>query len=126
MIGRDIPEVEAREHTVKSETPSLQLSNLSVKSKDPFGTSLKNIELAVRPGEIVGVAGVSGNGQQELSRLISGEDTSPSLSADSITMFGTAPNTAPLRDVNWDSRSYPKKDLDAARFRQCHYQKMPC
>jgi len=35
-------------------------------------TSLEQIDLVVRPGEIVGVAGVSGNGQRELGDLILG------------------------------------------------------
>ena len=43
-------------------------------SEDPFGTDLKDIHLEVRSGEIVGIAGVSGNGQQELLRAISGEE----------------------------------------------------
>jgi simple sugar transport system ATP-binding protein len=35
-------------------------------------TSLERIDLVVHPGEIVGVAGVSGNGQKELGELILG------------------------------------------------------
>ena len=35
-------------------------------------TSLKNINLKIFPGEIVGVAGVSGNGQKELGDLVLG------------------------------------------------------
>jgi len=40
----------------------------------------------VRAGEIVGIAGVSGNGQQELMAALSGED--PRAEADSIRLFG--------------------------------------
>jgi ABC-type uncharacterized transport system ATPase subunit len=36
---------------------------------------LHDIDLEVRAGEIVGMAGVSGNGQQELMAALSGEDT---------------------------------------------------
>jgi len=56
-----------------SDRPVLELDSLSLLSKDPFGTSLHDVTLQVSAGEIVGIAGVSGNGQQELSRLISGE-----------------------------------------------------
>jgi simple sugar transport system ATP-binding protein len=42
-------------------------------SADPFGTSLNGINLAVREGEVVGIAGVSGNGQRELLAALSGE-----------------------------------------------------
>jgi simple sugar transport system ATP-binding protein len=40
---------------------------------DPFGTPLRGIDLQVRAGEIVGIAGVSGNGQKELLAALSGE-----------------------------------------------------
>ncbi|MGC2460843.1 MAG: ABC transporter ATP-binding protein [Steroidobacteraceae bacterium] len=51
----------------------LELTNLSLGSEDPFGTVLRKINLRVRSGEIVGIAGVSGNGQKELLAAISGE-----------------------------------------------------
>ncbi len=90
MIGHDIPAVKARVHQRGSENPMLTLTNLSVKSNDPFGTNLSDIDLSVYRGEIVGIAGVSGNGQQELSRLISGELIDPQLAPDSINMLGSA------------------------------------
>jgi simple sugar transport system ATP-binding protein len=51
----------------------LAIDGLNVRSEDPFGTRLKDINLALRGGEIVGIAGISGNGQQELLKAISGE-----------------------------------------------------
>ena len=51
----------------------LQLQGLVWQSLDPFGTSLNDVTLDVRAGEIVGIAGVSGNGQRELLAAISGE-----------------------------------------------------
>jgi ABC-type uncharacterized transport system ATPase subunit len=55
-------------------------------SDDPFGTDLQDIELEVRSGEILGIAGVSGNGQQELLYALSGEI--PVSNADSIVVCG--------------------------------------
>ena len=52
----------------------LRLAGLSHASDDPFGTDLKDIHLDVHSGEIVGIAGVSGNGQQELLYAMSGEE----------------------------------------------------
>jgi len=49
--------------------------NLTLAADDPFGTDLASIELDVRGGEIVGIAGVSGNGQKELMAALSGERT---------------------------------------------------
>ena len=55
----------------------LEVNDLSLASPDPFGTSLKDISLTVRSGEILGIAGVSGNGQKELMAALSGERLSP-------------------------------------------------
>jgi len=46
---------------------------LSLTTPDPFGTSLRDISLIVKSGEILGIAGVSGNGQKELMAALSGE-----------------------------------------------------
>ncbi|MDF0603155.1 ABC transporter ATP-binding protein [Psychromarinibacter sp. C21-152] len=51
----------------------LELSGLSVASANPFGTSLKDITLEVRSGEVLGIGGVAGNGQDELLAALSGE-----------------------------------------------------
>lgn len=53
--------------------PALQVAGLSVASPIPFGTSLKDISFSVARGEILGVAGVAGNGQDELLLALSGE-----------------------------------------------------
>ena len=53
------------------ETPVLKLQGLSTRGEGAE-TSLKDIDLSVYPGEIVGVAGVSGNGQRELGDVILG------------------------------------------------------
>ncbi len=51
----------------------LKLDKLSVASEEPFGVSLDAIDLDVRSGEIVGIAGVAGNGQTELMAALIGE-----------------------------------------------------
>jgi simple sugar transport system ATP-binding protein len=55
--------------------PFLRVDKLSWHNPDPFGCSLTDIDLEVRSGEIVGIAGVAGNGQDELLALLSGENT---------------------------------------------------
>jgi simple sugar transport system ATP-binding protein len=74
MIGEDLPVCSHGDATTDGEV-RLRLEGLSLPSGDPFGTDLKDVHLEVRSGEIVGIAGVSGNGQQELLRAISGEET---------------------------------------------------
>jgi len=56
----------------------LQVTNLSAQSPRPFGTALKDITFSVAKGEILGIGGVAGNGQDELLLALSGElRTSP-------------------------------------------------
>ena len=52
---------------------ALEVSGLSVPSPNEFGTALRNINFAVQQGEILGIGGVAGNGQDELLAALSGE-----------------------------------------------------
>jgi len=72
MMGEALETVAPRNsHTVGS--TRLLVSNLSLAAADEFGIPLKHINLDVRSGEIVGIAGVAGNGQDELLMALSGE-----------------------------------------------------
>ena len=55
----------------------LVVEGLSLPSSHPFGTPIKNVSLAVRAGEILGIAGVAGNGQPELLAALAGETLAP-------------------------------------------------
>ncbi|MCP9480473.1 ABC transporter ATP-binding protein [Shimia sp. CNT1-13L.2] len=59
--------------TEKSGDVVLDVSGLSLEPTNPFGTTLKNIHFTVRAGEILGIGGVAGNGQDELLSALSGE-----------------------------------------------------
>ena len=87
MIGRDIPHP-SRSAAKPSDVPALSLHNLTLAPDDPFGTRLDDISLQVRPGEIVGIAGVSGNGQRELAAVLSGEQPLPAKQNGSVRLFG--------------------------------------
>ncbi len=52
---------------------AIELIGLNVASPSAFGTSLKDISFAVRSGEVLGLGGVAGNGQDELLGALSGE-----------------------------------------------------
>ncbi|WP_046114888.1 ABC transporter ATP-binding protein [Aquincola tertiaricarbonis] len=84
MIGAEPPQLKHVQSTPGA--VALELKGLSLAKQSPFGTTLADIALQVRAGEIVGVAGVSGNGQQELMAALSGED--PRAASGSITLFG--------------------------------------
>lgn len=51
----------------------VQISGLSAPSPAAFGTALKDISLEVRAGDVIGIGGVAGNGQDELLAALSGE-----------------------------------------------------
>src|SRR5690606_26774112 len=55
----------------------LEIRSLNRKPATPFSVPLKNISLNVRAGEVIGIAGVAGNGQGEFFEAISGEATQP-------------------------------------------------
>ncbi len=64
---------------------ALDVSGLSVPSPSEFGTALKNVHMTVRKGEVLGIGGVAGNGQDELLGVLSGEITT---AADAIKFNG--------------------------------------
>jgi len=71
MIGAELPRTLHRDaHTGAA---CLVVQQLSLPADDPFGTELTAIDLTVHVAEIVGIAGVSGNGQRELLAALSGE-----------------------------------------------------
>src|SRR5260370_41723169 len=77
MVGAALPVVH-RGPCATEIKPRLEVAGLSAQSNDPFGIALRGVSLEVRGGEVVGIAGVSGNGQSELLSLLSGELTSGS------------------------------------------------
>lgn len=84
MIGSEPPELQ-RSAPVLGDV-ALSVKGLNVSSPDPFGTDLRQVGFSLRAGEIVGIAGVSGNGQQALMAVLSGED--PRAAPGSVTLFG--------------------------------------
>ncbi|MEM6712238.1 MAG: ABC transporter ATP-binding protein, partial [Pseudomonadota bacterium] len=70
MVGRRVL-MSVDKDEAKPTTDVLQVKNLTV--RDKFGVDrVKNVSFSVRRGEIVGIAGVSGNGQSELLEAVSG------------------------------------------------------
>ncbi|WP_077035204.1 ABC transporter ATP-binding protein [Pelomonas sp. KK5] len=84
MIGAEPPALKHEKRTAGE--VALELKRLSLAKGSPFGTTLVDVDLQVRAGEIVGVAGVSGNGQQELMAALSGED--PRATPGMVMLFG--------------------------------------
>jgi ABC-type uncharacterized transport system ATPase subunit len=57
---------------VADHAPRLHVQGLRVDSETPGRPAIHDLHVEVRPGEIVGVAGVSGNGQRELMAALTG------------------------------------------------------
>jgi simple sugar transport system ATP-binding protein len=88
MIGAEPP---ALQHVAREPgAVVLSVKGLSLTRQDPFGVDLDGIDLQVRAGEVVGLAGVSGNGQKELMWALSGEDTRAGVQcgAASVSLLG--------------------------------------
>ena len=84
MIGVEPPLLERAARTAG--TAVMQVKGLSLEREDQFGVDLCGVHLQVCAGEVVGIAGVSGNGQKELLYALSGEDCRAALG--SIRMRG--------------------------------------
>jgi simple sugar transport system ATP-binding protein len=76
MVGADLPPP-ARPAATRPGADALVVDGLTLSSDDPFGTRLDDVRLTVGGGEIVGIAGVAGNGQRELLAALSGERLAP-------------------------------------------------
>ncbi|EGI75323.1 ABC transporter ATP-binding protein, partial [Hylemonella gracilis] len=86
MIGAEPPALEHRAR-VPGEVV-LRVSGLSLPREDQFGVDLDGVGFELRAGEVLGIAGVSGNGQKELLYALSGEDRRAVPHA--IQIFGRA------------------------------------
>lgn len=85
MVGATLTPPER--HRGEKGAVALGVSDLSVASPIPFGTSLKAVSFTVARGEVLGIAGVAGNGQDELLLALSGELRS---GADRVRINGAA------------------------------------
>ncbi len=98
MVG-DAEGLEASYPKSAGQLPRLRVDDLTWRNKDPFGTSFEHLRLEVRSGEIVGIAGVAGNGQDELLALLSGETRLPAGERERITL-----DNQPMANLYPDAR----------------------
>lgn len=73
MIGAELKSIERPAGDGKADAARLSVEKLDMPGEPPFGTSLKGMSFSARAGEILGIAGVAGNGQAELLLALSGE-----------------------------------------------------
>jgi general nucleoside transport system ATP-binding protein len=90
MVGSELPTPETRESTVTEEV-AFSVEELTVQGENrPL---VSEISFSIRKGEIVGIAGVEGNGQQELIETLMGLRHADSgvirMAGQDITAWGT-------------------------------------
>ncbi|KAA0968633.1 ABC transporter ATP-binding protein [Aureimonas fodinaquatilis] len=73
MIGASLKDLSGRGNTIFG-PERLMVNDFSLPAKSMFSTALKGVTFSVRTGEVFGIAGVAGNGQNELVSALSGED----------------------------------------------------
>jgi general nucleoside transport system ATP-binding protein len=86
MVGSEVGEVKPHAGS-GSGAEALAVRGLTLPAANPHEWTLKDIELAVRKGEVSGIAGIAGSGQSELFAALSGERLAPAR--DSVAIAGT-------------------------------------
>lgn len=81
MVGNDVSSVKKTQSSTSKDV-LLNVDNLSQPAATPFAVALSGISFNISSGEVLGIAGIAGNGQSELFDAISGEVTA--LKADTI------------------------------------------
>ena len=84
IVGRDVL-LRVEKTDANPQKDVLNVQNLTV--KNAHGEALNGVSFAVKAGEIVGIAGIEGNGQTELIEAIAGLTPSANLSG-KIELFG--------------------------------------
>ncbi|MBV6657265.1 MAG: ABC transporter ATP-binding protein [Devosiaceae bacterium] len=94
MVGSDVSTVERRSSGVPADAPILlELNQVRYDPGTLFGVALKDVSLQVRAGEVMGIAGVAGNGQKELFDVLSGE---ADVDLDALRLQGKPIGTQPI------------------------------
>ncbi len=68
--------------------PRLSVNQLTLPPALDGDLALQDVSLEVRSGEILGIAGVAGNGQRELLAILSGEHTLPTKLSNTVVLGG--------------------------------------
>ncbi|MGW9118024.1 ABC transporter ATP-binding protein [Streptomyces sp. NPDC055663] len=109
MVGSELPSPETRESTV-TDVPMLTVDGLRLSATDPDGvvrSVLDGIGFTIHKGEVLGIAGVEGNGQSELVDAIMGMRQ---LDAGVLTLDGADISRTPTRKRREDGMGVIPED----------------
>ncbi|MEJ2757354.1 MAG: ABC transporter ATP-binding protein [Anaerolineales bacterium] len=101
MVGREVSLTRDRQPS-KKKGVRLELRNVCAQS-DRGTPALNKVNLVVRAGEILGVAGVSGNGQKELAEVITGlrPVTGGEILLEGVDVTGNSPKDLMSRSMSY-------------------------
>ncbi|WP_327293215.1 ABC transporter ATP-binding protein [Streptomyces sp. NBC_01198] len=109
MVGSELPSPETRESTVTTE-PMLTVDGLRMSETDSEGVErivLDDVGFTIHKGEVLGIAGVEGNGQAELVEAVMGMRA---LNAGVLTLDGRDITRTPTRGRREDGIGYIPED----------------
>lgn len=109
MVGSELPTPETEESTV-TDVPMLEVSGLHLAQKDLDGVEriiLGEVSLTIHKGEVLGIAGVEGNGQSELVEAIMGMRA---LDAGVVVLDGEDISAVPTRRRRESGIGYVPED----------------
>jgi ABC-type uncharacterized transport system ATPase subunit len=112
MVGSELPTPETRESTVTDITV-LELSEVTVANEETGARNVvDDVSFTVHRGEIVGIAGVEGNGQSELVKAIVGLATSSgTILVDGVDIAGLSTRERRDRGVGYIAEDRQKDGL---------------
>ncbi len=94
MVGSDVSDVVRTGRKVGADAPLMfEMNEVSYNPGTLFGMTLKDLSLRVHAGEVLGIAGVAGNGQKELFDVLSGEAL---VELDGVRMAGKPVGSLPI------------------------------
>jgi simple sugar transport system ATP-binding protein len=73
MVGAEVEAVQLDKEPLRPGAARMTVEMLSQAAPGPFATALNEVSFELRAGEILGIAGIAGNGQDELFAALSGE-----------------------------------------------------
>ncbi|MDM8530429.1 ABC transporter ATP-binding protein, partial [Anaerolineales bacterium HSG25] len=104
MVGRPV-ELTVNKKKAQPKDPVLQVKNLFIKDQH-HGLALDDVSFDIRSGEVLGVAGIQGNGQTEVVEAITGLHK---VDAGTITIDGTdVTNSSPRRITELEVSHVPE------------------
>ena len=105
MVGRQV-QFDQQKSAPQFREPVLEVKGLTVKNEHKFEV-VKDVSFSVRGGEIFAIAGVSGNGQEEIADAIAGLEK---IASGTVTLCGKDITNEPVRSRCLAGLSYIPED----------------